>query len=103
VSGQDFAKLMMTGWVPVGLVLGISIGSRHDDRTTTRQARCHCAATCSGKPGRVPSRGRPHQCPDPLIFITPGQQLPPQFLIHAVIQLRRRPTAEAERGLIRCA
>jgi len=39
VSGQDFAKLMMTGWVPVGLVLGISIGSRHDDRTTTRRAR----------------------------------------------------------------
>ena len=39
VSGQDFAKLMMTGWVPVGLVLGLSIGSRHDDRTTTRQAR----------------------------------------------------------------
>jgi uncharacterized protein YbjQ (UPF0145 family) len=39
VSGQDFAKLMMTGWVPVGLVLGISIGSRHDDRATTRQAR----------------------------------------------------------------
>jgi uncharacterized protein YbjQ (UPF0145 family) len=39
VSGQDFAKLMMTGWVPVGLVAGISIGSRHDDRTTTRQAR----------------------------------------------------------------
>jgi uncharacterized protein YbjQ (UPF0145 family) len=39
VSGQDFAKLIMTGWVPVGLVLGISIGSRHDDRTTSRQAR----------------------------------------------------------------
>jgi uncharacterized protein YbjQ (UPF0145 family) len=39
VSGQDFAKLIVTGWVPVGLVLGISIGSRHDDRTTTRQAR----------------------------------------------------------------
>jgi uncharacterized protein YbjQ (UPF0145 family) len=39
VSGQDFAKLIMTGWVPVGLVLGISIGSRHDDRNTTRQAR----------------------------------------------------------------
>jgi uncharacterized protein YbjQ (UPF0145 family) len=39
VSGQDFAKLVMTGWVPAGLVLGISIGSRHDDRTTTRQAR----------------------------------------------------------------
>jgi uncharacterized protein YbjQ (UPF0145 family) len=39
VSGQDFAKLIMTGWVPVGLALGVSIGSRHDDRPTTRQAR----------------------------------------------------------------
>ena len=39
LSGQDFAKLLTTGWVPAGLVLGISIGSRHDDRTTTRQAR----------------------------------------------------------------
>jgi len=39
VSGQDFAKLIMAGWVPAGLVLGISIGSRHDDRKTTRQAR----------------------------------------------------------------
>ncbi|MBV9449306.1 MAG: heavy metal-binding domain-containing protein [Streptosporangiaceae bacterium] len=39
LSGQDFAKLIMTGWVPAGLVLGISIGSRHDDRVTTRQTR----------------------------------------------------------------
>jgi len=39
LSGQDFAKLIMTGWVPAGLVLGISIGLRHDDRTTIRQAR----------------------------------------------------------------
>ena len=39
LSGQDFAKLIMTGWVPAGLVLGISIGVRHDDRTTIRQAR----------------------------------------------------------------
>jgi uncharacterized protein YbjQ (UPF0145 family) len=39
LSGQDFAKLIMTGWVPVGLALGISIGSRHDDRATVRQAR----------------------------------------------------------------
>ena len=39
LSGQDFAKLIMTGWVPAGLALGISIGSRHDDRTTVRQAR----------------------------------------------------------------
>jgi uncharacterized protein YbjQ (UPF0145 family) len=29
----------MTGWVPAGLALGISIGSRHDDRATARQTR----------------------------------------------------------------
>jgi uncharacterized protein YbjQ (UPF0145 family) len=39
VSGQDFARLVMAGWVPAGLVLGIAIGARHDDRTTARQAR----------------------------------------------------------------
>jgi len=39
LSGQDFAKLIMNGWVPAGLVLGISIGSRHDDRKTARQTR----------------------------------------------------------------
>jgi hypothetical protein len=39
VSGQDFAKLIMAGWVPAGLALGLSIGVRHDDRTTARQAR----------------------------------------------------------------
>jgi uncharacterized protein YbjQ (UPF0145 family) len=39
LSGQDFAKLISAGWVPAGLVLGISIGSRHDDRGTNRQAR----------------------------------------------------------------
>ena len=39
LSGQDFAKLIVAGWVPAGLALGVWIGSRHDDRTTTRQAR----------------------------------------------------------------
>ena len=39
VSGQDFAKLIMAGWVPAGLALGVSIGLQHDDRTTARQAR----------------------------------------------------------------
>jgi uncharacterized protein YbjQ (UPF0145 family) len=29
----------MAGWVPAGLVLGIAIGARHDDRTTNRQTR----------------------------------------------------------------
>jgi uncharacterized protein YbjQ (UPF0145 family) len=31
LSGQDFAKLIHAGWVPAGLVLGISLGARHDD------------------------------------------------------------------------
>jgi uncharacterized protein YbjQ (UPF0145 family) len=39
LSGQDFAKLIMAGWVPAGLVAAISIGSRHDDRNTARQTR----------------------------------------------------------------
>jgi uncharacterized protein YbjQ (UPF0145 family) len=39
LSGQDFAKLSMAGWVPAGLVLGISIGARHDDWVTVTQTR----------------------------------------------------------------
>ena len=39
VSGQDFARLIMAGWVPAGLALGIAVGSRHDDRATARQGR----------------------------------------------------------------
>jgi uncharacterized protein YbjQ (UPF0145 family) len=39
LSGQDFAKLIMKGWVPVGLALGISVGSRHDDWSTIGQTR----------------------------------------------------------------
>ena len=39
LTGQDFAKLIMKGWVPVGLVLGISIGARHDDWATRAQTR----------------------------------------------------------------
>jgi uncharacterized protein YbjQ (UPF0145 family) len=38
LSGQDFAKLIAAGWVPAGLVLGISIAARHDD-WMTRMAR----------------------------------------------------------------
>jgi uncharacterized protein YbjQ (UPF0145 family) len=38
VSGQDFAKLIADGVVPVGLALGISIGARHDDWLTRNQA-----------------------------------------------------------------
>ena len=39
LSGQDFAKLIMAGWVPVSLALGISIGARHDDWMTITQTR----------------------------------------------------------------
>src|SRR3984885_5441868 len=39
LSGQDFTKLIMKGWVPAGLALGISIGSRHDDWLTVGQTR----------------------------------------------------------------
>jgi uncharacterized protein YbjQ (UPF0145 family) len=39
LSGQDFAKLLADGAVPVGLALGISIGSRHDDWITRSQSR----------------------------------------------------------------
>ncbi|HEX9032620.1 MAG TPA: heavy metal-binding domain-containing protein [Streptosporangiaceae bacterium] len=38
LSGQDFAKLIADGAVPVSLVLGISIGARHDDWLTRNQA-----------------------------------------------------------------
>lgn len=31
LSGQDFAKLLHTGWVPVGIVFGIAFAARHDD------------------------------------------------------------------------
>jgi uncharacterized protein YbjQ (UPF0145 family) len=39
LSGQDFAKLILAGWAPVGLVLGIAIGARHDDWATVSQTR----------------------------------------------------------------
>lgn len=39
VSGQDFARLVMAGWVPAGLALGVSIAARHDDWVTVGQTR----------------------------------------------------------------
>ncbi len=39
LSGQDFAKLVHNGWMPAGLVLGISIAARHDDWRTVGQTR----------------------------------------------------------------
>src|ERR1700722_783836 len=39
LSGQDFAKLVHKGWMPAGLVLGITVAARHDDWQTVGQTR----------------------------------------------------------------
>jgi uncharacterized protein YbjQ (UPF0145 family) len=39
VTGQEFAKLIHSGWVPSGLAIGISISSRHDDYRTRMSTR----------------------------------------------------------------
>jgi uncharacterized protein YbjQ (UPF0145 family) len=38
LDGQGFAKLLGSGWVPVELLVGMSIGVRHDDYRTQSQA-----------------------------------------------------------------
>jgi uncharacterized protein YbjQ (UPF0145 family) len=35
LSGQDFAKLLMDGWVPAAITLGISVAGLHDTMLTT--------------------------------------------------------------------
>jgi uncharacterized protein YbjQ (UPF0145 family) len=35
LSGPDFAKLVIAGWVPAGIALGISVAALHDDLLTT--------------------------------------------------------------------
>jgi uncharacterized protein YbjQ (UPF0145 family) len=35
LAGQDFAKLVTGGWIPVDMALGTSIGIRHDDWRTS--------------------------------------------------------------------
>jgi uncharacterized protein YbjQ (UPF0145 family) len=39
LSGQDFAKLVSSGWMPAGLALGITVAARHDDWRTVGQTR----------------------------------------------------------------
>lgn len=39
VSAQEFARLLLAGWVPAALVFGISLGARHDDLRTRQQTR----------------------------------------------------------------
>jgi uncharacterized protein YbjQ (UPF0145 family) len=36
LSGQDFAKLLLAGWVPAGIALGISVAGMHDHLATAR-------------------------------------------------------------------
>ena len=38
LPGQDVAKLLHAGWVPAGIVVGLSIAIRHDDWATLQQA-----------------------------------------------------------------
>jgi uncharacterized protein YbjQ (UPF0145 family) len=37
LGGQDLVKLLAAGWVPAGIVYGISVAVRHDDRLSTIQ------------------------------------------------------------------
>lgn len=38
LSGQEFTKLLLSGWMPVAIVLGISVGVRHDDDRTAAES-----------------------------------------------------------------
>src|SRR6267154_2411261 len=51
LSGQDFAKLVHSGWMPAGLALGITIAARHDDWQTVGQT-CGSAGA-SARPRRA--------------------------------------------------
>ena len=46
----------------------------------------------------MPTWQRGHQIADPLIFITPGQKLPPQLFIHAAIPPLRTPQRKTGGG-----
>ena len=37
LPGQDVAKLVLSGWMPADVVLGIAVGIRHDDWNTRQQ------------------------------------------------------------------
>jgi hypothetical protein len=45
LSAQEFARLLRTGWVPVGLVFGIALAARHDD-THTDNETAQSAGNC---------------------------------------------------------
>ena len=39
LSGQDFAKLVLAGWLPTALVMGVGVALRHDDLALMWQQR----------------------------------------------------------------
>jgi len=39
LSGQAFARLVMAGWVPAGIVLGVSVAARHDELLESDRSR----------------------------------------------------------------
>ncbi len=39
VGGQDFARLVRSGWIPTALVFGIALETRHDDWRTSGRTR----------------------------------------------------------------
>ncbi|MFF3210192.1 heavy metal-binding domain-containing protein [Streptomyces sp. NPDC002886] len=39
LGGQDFARLVHSGWIPTALAFGIAIDTRHDDWRTSRLSR----------------------------------------------------------------
>jgi hypothetical protein len=55
LSGSDFAKLLMDGWVPAGIVLGISAAGLHDTLVTTSSGGSR-AAGCAEPTGAVGAR-----------------------------------------------
>jgi uncharacterized protein YbjQ (UPF0145 family) len=48
LSGQDFAKLLRAGWVPVNLALGLAVMVRHDDWRTQRQSAAWVSTEITG-------------------------------------------------------
>jgi uncharacterized protein YbjQ (UPF0145 family) len=38
LSGQEFTKLLLAGWTPVAIALGISVGVRHEDKSTALES-----------------------------------------------------------------
>jgi uncharacterized protein YbjQ (UPF0145 family) len=48
LTGQDFVKLLRSGWVPVGIAMGVDVTVRHDDWNTRTQARSWSNTEISG-------------------------------------------------------